>query len=97
MSKCVVSDYMSPLDNFAYDIGPLARIPANHEETRVHIVLAENIQQMQRVGIVWAIIESERDLPGSFRQSAECAPKPLACGRHGLISRRNHRGAGDNA
>ena len=62
VSERVVPDHMALLRDFAHDVRSLPHIASNQKERRANVVPGQNIEQMQRVWIVGAVIEGQRDL-----------------------------------
>src|SRR5437667_7527450 len=86
MRKRVIANNVAALLHLQCDVGPLPNVASDHEKSRMNVVLRENIEQMQRVRIVWSVVKSQRNLLGPSRQATKGPAKPLACRRHGLIS-----------
>jgi hypothetical protein len=63
MSECVISDYVAASSNLSRDIGPLLHVFADLKERCMNVVLRKNVQQMESVRVVRAIVEGERKLP----------------------------------
>ena len=94
MAECVIADRVSALGDFSNDVRPLAHISPNQEKRCPYLVPGKHIQQLQRVGIVRPVIEGERNLPRSRARPAKRSPKPLAGGRHRLVSGVDQGGSG---
>src|SRR6266446_7845310 len=78
MRKRVIADYVSCLLYRARNIGPLLHIAADHEERRPHTVLRQNIEQLQRVRIIWPVIVGQGDLLAPSSSRCKRASVPLA-------------------
>src|SRR5437763_13138925 len=81
----VIADRMSGLLNGADDVRALAHVFSNQEKCCPGIMFSQQIEQMQSVRIVGAIIVGEEDLPwiAAMRQ---CAAIKLRPRRHGGVS-----------
>jgi hypothetical protein len=95
MREGVVAHDVSGFDDLPHDFRLLLHVASDQEKSCVYIVLGKNIQQTQRVRIVWPIVVGERDLIGATWQAGERAPLPLSRRRHGLITRGSNRGSDD--
>ncbi len=62
MSHRMVTDQVPRPLHRANDIRSLPHEPPNHKKSRSHLVLSQDIQQLKGVRIVWAIVESQRNL-----------------------------------
>ena len=99
MGKGVVADGVPGAGNFAGNVGMLLGVAADHEESCLHVVLGENFQQSQGVGIVRAVVVGESDLLCAARETGESFSIPLASGSHRLVTGRGsgRRGCCDGA
>src|SRR5438045_4035839 len=88
MGERVIPDGVSPLRNLKGDIRPLTHISTDKKKRGGNTVLAKNIQQIQRMGIIRAIVEGQGYLPRFGRQSTKRLAVPLTGGRNSLISGR---------
>src|SRR5436190_23699194 len=88
MGESMIPDGMAPLRNLKGDIRPLAYVSTDKEKRSGNTMLAENIQQIQRMGIIRAIVEGQGYLPRFGRQSTKRLAVPLTGGRNSLISGR---------
>jgi hypothetical protein len=91
MSLRMISNRMSRLRNLAHDIRPLSHIASDQKKSRAHSVPGKNIEQSQRMPIVWAIIVSKRQLSRTGSKACECFPVPLRSRHHRLIACGNGR------
>ena len=58
----MIAHHMSCSNHFANDIRPLPHIAADHKKRGLHSVLRENLQHLQRIRIVGAIVKGQRQL-----------------------------------
>jgi hypothetical protein len=86
MRECMVPDQVAAFSDLCRNFRPLAHVPSDKKKRCENVVLSQNIEQIQRVRIIWPIVKGERDLLRSTRQSVKRSPEPLAGGRHRLIS-----------
>jgi hypothetical protein len=63
VSEGVVADYVSTPGNFGDDVWTPTYIAANHKKGGMNVMPGENLQQMESVWVIWAIVESQCDLP----------------------------------
>src|SRR6185437_8555297 len=93
MREGVIGYYVSSVLDFQRDVGPQANVASDHEKRCRNVMLREHVEQIQRMWIIWSVIERERHLSGSARHAAKCPPKPLAPRSHRMVSRQYSRGA----
>ena len=84
MSVGVVSDHVSGGRNAPRDIGALRDEASNEKKSRLNVVLAEHVEQMQRVRVIGTIIVCQRKLARIRAAGNRCA-KQLRLRRHGAI------------
>src|SRR6266853_499525 len=94
MGERVIADDVSGLRDRERYIGALPHVASDHEERRAHVVLREYIQQRQRMRIVWAVVEGQRNLFAAARAVSNCLSVPLAGRRHRLVSSGSGGGSG---
>ena len=58
----VIADYMASLCNVGGNIRSLPDITSDHEKRCMYVVLLEHLKQAQRVRIVGAVVEGQRNL-----------------------------------
>jgi hypothetical protein len=85
MRECMVPNHVAAFRDLRRDFRPLAHIASDEEKRCENVVLRQNIEQIERVRIIWPIVKGERNLLRSARQSVKCPPEPLTGRRHGLI------------
>src|SRR5215472_15174467 len=81
----MVADAVSRIVDGASDLRPRARILADQKECGLGSVLGQQIEQMQRVGIVRSVVIGERHLPGIAAVSQRPTVK-LRARRHAGVS-----------
>ena len=86
MRERVVPDYMPLFRDLTHDVGPLLHVAAYQKKRCANVMLGQDIKQVQCVRIVRAIVDCERNLLRSTRQSAEGLAEPLPRRCHGLIA-----------
>ena len=67
MGKRVIADDVSRLRHRARNVGALPYVAADHEERCPHIVLRQDVKQLQRVRIVRPVVVCQRELPAAAR------------------------------
>src|SRR6266478_7756730 len=78
MRKRVIADYVSCLRYHARNIRALLHVAADHEERCPHTVIRQNIEQLQRVRIIWAVVVGQGDLLAPSSSRCKRASVPLA-------------------
>src|SRR5208337_3018956 len=87
MCERVIADLVSRRRDCSRDVGPFAHKLPDHEEGGVHAVFLEHIEQLQGVRIVRPVVIGESELLAFTFARGKSPPVPLACWRHGLVSR----------
>src|SRR5512141_689290 len=77
MGGGVIRNHMTALLYFKGYVGAFTHVAADHEKCCQNVVLRQHVQKIPSVGVVWAVVESKRDLLGSAWEAAECATEPL--------------------
>src|SRR5580698_6529477 len=85
MSEGVIADGVSGAGDFTGEVWALLGVASDHEKSCLYAVLGENLQQLQGVGIVRAVVVGESDLLCAARETGESCSIPLASGSHGLV------------
>src|SRR5205823_6448744 len=96
MAERVIANDMPAFRDFCHDIRPLANVAPNKKKRRADIMLREDIEQLERMRIVWAIIKGERNLFRPARQAGEGTPEPLSGGSQGLVPQDSRSGSTGN-
>src|SRR6266404_4195077 len=78
MRERVIANDMSGLRHRTRNIGTLLHVAADHEERRPHTMLRQNIEQLQRVRIIWPVVVGQGDLLAPRNPSSKGLPEPLA-------------------
>ena len=94
MREGVVADDVACIYDLAGDVRALLNVASDQKKSCVHLVLRENLQKAQGVGIVRAVVVGEREQFRPGREACEGAAVPLSGGRHGLVTSGNRGGSG---
>src|SRR6266403_5617597 len=74
--KRVIADYVSCLRYRARNIRALLHVAADHEERRPRTMLCQNIEQLQRVRIIWPVVVGQGDLLAPRNPSSKRVSEP---------------------
>lgn len=89
----VIADGVSSLDEAANDVGTLLNVTADQKKCGFDIGARENVEKLAGVGIVGAVVISQRQLLGFLRQARKTAPVELPGRDHGVQSGEGGGGA----
>src|SRR5580692_8157376 len=91
MAESMIANDMPGLRQLESDIRPLLCVSPDQKKRRLRVVPGQNLQQTERVRVVGAVVENQRQLPASRSHSAKRSTVPLPGRRHGLIASGNRR------
>jgi hypothetical protein len=87
----VVGDDVALFGDVAHNVGTQVDKASDEKESGLNAVFGQNLQQAKGVRIVGAVVESEREFLAPGFGADEGGAIELRTGRHGVVTRVNHR------
>jgi len=86
MAEGMIADGVPGSHQLAHEVRPPIHVPPDEKKCCAHVVPGKNVQHMQSVRVVGAIVVSQRQLPGPRFESGKGSAIPLPGRCHGLIA-----------